>query len=75
MIKNNIEISKSKFEAIEVVDKKNNTRHIIVGVDLAKAKYDVMFNKKHRVYSNDAKGCRQFCKTIKEIGENVVVVL
>ena len=44
MIKNNIEISKSKFEAIEVVDKKNNTRHIIVGVDLAKAKYDVMFN-------------------------------
>ena len=74
MIKNNIEISKSKFEAIEVVDKKSNTRHIIVGVDLAKAKYDVMFNKKHRVYSNDAKGCRQFCKTIKEMGENVVVV-
>ena len=37
MIKNNIEISKSKFEAIEVVDKKNNTPHIIVGVDLAKA--------------------------------------
>ena len=74
MIKNNTEISKSKFAAIEVVDKKSNSRHIIVGVDLAKSKYDVMFNKKHRIYTNDEKGCHQFCKAIKEMGENVVVV-
>ena len=74
MIKNKTEISKSKFEGIEVVDKNNNTRYIIVGVDLAKAKFDVMFNEKHRVYSNDEKGCHQFCKAVKEMGGNVVII-
>lgn len=64
----NTNTSKSKSEAA-----KNAPQYIYVGVDLSKSKLDVMTNK-YKVYDNDEKGCCRFCKDIKALGDNIVVV-
>lgn len=66
MIKN--KTLKSKPEIVN-----NDEQTIYVGVDLSKSKLDVMTDK-YKKYPNDEKGCCRFCKDIKKLGENVVVV-
>ena len=73
MIKKTTQKIKSEVAKITVADKENGASHIIVGVDLSKSKLDVMTTK-YKSYENDEKGCSLFCKAMKELGNNVVVV-
>ena len=73
MINKKTQKIKSELAKITVVDKEKGASYIIVGVDLSKSKLDVMTTK-YKSYANDEKGCNLFCKAIKELGNNVVVV-